>query len=195
MQMTHGVGITRIVTIITVIFFIPKAERSLFSLKILPSRECKIAVCSNCINDSSGLKYPSNYAAATINQPLSLYTVLLYTRRRRPRCCTCFMLYDQSRVAARGPTRFEHFPSFLPDGESDKGTKYISPALALPLSPSLIFHPFCVEGQQMPDGHYIASSTTELRVLRTCQYALSIPIRATLAVGRSSNPAIEWYLT
>lgn len=57
---------------------------------------------------------------------------------------------------------------------------------------------FITEDRRMPDGHYIASSATELGVLLPI-YALSIRIRiataAVAAVGRSSSPAIEWYLT
>lgn len=127
--------------------------------------------------------------------------------RTRPRCRTCFTLYDQSRVAAKGPTWFEHFRLSSPLGEETIKARSTFPRFLILLyprsllpssSPLLSLAFFRAEGHQMPDGHYIASSTTENS--RTFAgrlapiYALSIPIRAT-AVGCSSNPAIEWYPT
>lgn len=62
------------------------------------------------------------------------------TRRNARRCRTCFTLYDQSRVAAKGPTRFdEHLRLFPPMEENDRSTKYNFPSSHSP--PSHYFLP------------------------------------------------------
>jgi len=103
---------------------------------------------------------------------------------------TCFTLYDQSAIAAKGPTRFNEFRFFFLSEENDTDTKYISPPLYF--VPSI----FCCQrplGARWPLYCFVHNETLRSPFPYPI-YALSIPIRATV-VGRSSNLAIEWYLT
>lgn len=100
------------------------------------------------------------------------------------------VLYDQSRITAKGRTRFEHTLSLSlclsssAAGEND-GNPNISPLF-------FCFAPLFFSVENVADARWPLHCLVRDGTRRTLIdiYALSVPIR--VAVGRSSNPTIEW---
>jgi len=153
--------------------------RNIFEFIVFNSENVRI--CSYII------KYNNLFEEYRRVQLNSLYRRGACTGRNGRRCRTCFTLYNQSRVAAKGPTRFdEHLRLFPPVKENDRGTKYIFPPPARPSS----FYFLLPRATRYPKAIILPRSrwNSTLSVLLPI-YALSIPIRAM--VGRSSNLAIS----